>query len=355
VHIPHQEDFVEPLGIESKLMLSGILPSGCMFGLVLFPTVPTSRDIARLFMPLSMSLKLALMPFDAGRIFAGDPQCLSDSADMHQTITRLAAQVTIMDELLAVHEDVARRRTEQLKRALGELDKSSRELKRSNEDLDQFAYVASHDLQEPLRAVTGYLDMLKRRHADKLDDEASTFVQHAVDGAKRMHALITDLLKFARVNTRGAEMTPTDCNQVLNDTIANLKIAIEESGATIERMSLPVVNGDKVQLTQLFQNLIANAIKFRGDRAPVVKVTVVSDDAGWKFSVQDNGIGFDMAHAERVFQIFKRLHTRSAYAGTGIGLAVCKKIVERHGGAIWVESVPGEGTSFYFTIPSGDN
>src|SRR5262249_30589068 len=162
--------------------------------------------------------------------------------------------------------------------------------------------------------------------------EAGKFVQHAVDGAKRMHALITDLLKFARVNTRGGEMVPTDCNNVLDDTLANLKITIEESGAIIERMPLPVVNGDRVQLTQLFYNLIANAIKFRGESAPVIRVSVTAHEAGWNFSVQDNGIGFDMAHANRIFLIFKRLHTRSSYAGTGIGLAVCKRIVERHGG-----------------------
>ena len=351
-HIPHQEDFVIPFGVQSKLLLSGILPSGRMFGLVLFPTVRISRDIARLFMPLSMSLKLALMPFDTGRIFVGETEDVVGSDSLQQQIARFTAQVTIMDELLSVHEDVARKRTDQLKKALAELDRSARELKRSNEDLDQFAYVASHDLQEPLRAVTGYLDMLKRKHKDELSEEAGVFVQHAVDGAKRMHALITDLLKYARVNTRGAELMPTDCNKVLDDTLANLKIAIQESGATVDRQALPTVNGDKVQLTQVFQNLIGNAIKFRGERAPVVDVSAVRDDGQWKISIRDNGIGFDMSHADRIFQIFKRLHTRTAYQGTGIGLAICKKIVERHGGVIWAESVPGEGTAFHFTLPS---
>jgi len=354
-HIPHQDDFVVPFGIKSKLMLSGILPSGRMFGLVLFPIVPLSGPAARLFMPLSLSLKLALMPFDSGRIFITDASPPLESVDWPAKMGHLSAQIGVMDELLEVHENVAHKRTEQLKQALAELDKTAAELRRSNQELQQFAYVASHDLQEPLRAVTGYLEMLLRRHNDKLNDEANSFVKKSIDGAKRMHHLITDLLKYARVDARAADLVPIDCNEILDDVLANLKVAIEENAATVNRVPLPVVAGDRMQLTQLFQNLLANAIKFRRDTPPLIDVSVTGDGASWKFAVQDNGIGFDMAYADRVFQIFKRLHTRAAYPGTGIGLAVCKKIVERHGGTISAQSEPDKGTTIFFTLPSASH
>ncbi len=225
------------------------------------------------------------------------------------------------------------------------------ELERSNKDLQEFAYVASHDLQEPLRMVASYTQLLARRYKGKLDSDADDFIDFAVDGATRMRQLINDLLTYSRVNTRGKEPEPTDCKTVLDGTLANLQVLIEESGALITHDRLPTVMADGLQLGQLFQNLIANAIKFRGKEQPKVHVGVGQEDSKWVFSIRDNGIGIDPQYAERVFLIFQRLHTKAEYPGTGIGLAVCKKIVERHGGRIWMESGLAKGTVFHFTIP----
>jgi signal transduction histidine kinase len=224
------------------------------------------------------------------------------------------------------------------------------ELKRSNEDLEQFAYVASHDLQEPLRMIHNYLELLRKRYQNQLDQNALEFIGFALDGSKRMHRLIQDLLAYSRVGTRGREMVPTDCGEALDAALANLKLAIDEAGAEIVRGELPQVLGDPVQLSQLFQNLVSNALKFRGDRRARVEVQAVSRPGEWEFSVSDNGIGIAEEDFPRIFIVFQRLHGRDKYPGTGIGLAVCKKIVERHGGRIWVESRPGKGTTFYFTL-----
>jgi GAF domain-containing protein len=224
------------------------------------------------------------------------------------------------------------------------------ELERSNAELEQFAYVASHDLQEPLRMVTGYTQLLAKRYGDKLDQNANEYIDYAVDGAKRMQALIHDLLTYSRVGTRAKEFAPTDCGAVVAETLRALQPAIEESAATVTHDPLPTVMGDESQLLQLFQNLIGNAIKYRGGKPPVVQVSCRQGDDHWLFSVRDNGIGIDPKYAERIFVIFQRLHGRDQYAGTGIGLAVCKKIVERHGGKIWVESELGKGATFYFTM-----
>ena len=231
------------------------------------------------------------------------------------------------------------------------------ELKRSNEDLEQFAYVASHDLQEPLRMVTNYLQLLQNRYQSQLDPKAQDFIQIAVDGAVRMHQLIGDLLTYSRVGTAGKPFAPTNANEVLKNALMNLKIAIEESGARIGSDPLPTVKADPVQLTQLFQNLIGNAIKFRSEKPPEIHVSARrsrKEDGtfDWEFSIRDNGIGIPAKDFERIFLIFQRLHTRERYPGTGIGLALCKKIVERHGGRIWVESKPGQGATFYFTVPA---
>jgi signal transduction histidine kinase len=231
-----------------------------------------------------------------------------------------------------------------------ELQQVNRELARSNNELQQFAYVASHDLQEPLRAVSGYLDILTRRHGNSLGNEALSFVQKAQDGAKRMQMLISDLLAYARVDARGREFAPVDLNSVVGDALSNLKVAIEESGATVTHEPLPTVLADGPQLVQLFQNLIGNAIKFRKDEPPEVTISAERIEDKWRVSVRDNGIGLDMAQADRIFTIFKRLHTKSGYPGTGIGLAICKKIVEQHGGTIRVESQPGAGSTFIFTL-----
>lgn len=230
------------------------------------------------------------------------------------------------------------------------------ELKRSNEDLEQFAYVASHDLQEPLRMITNYLQLLRQRYKEQLDTNAHDFIGFALDGSKRMNQLIHDLLAYSRVGTHGKELVVTECDQALEDALSNLTVAIEESKAEITRDSLPPVIGDEVQLTQLFQNLIGNAVKFRGDATPKVHVGVQRKGREWEFTVRDNGIGIAEQDFQRIFVVFQRLHSREKYPGTGIGLSVCKKIVERHGGRIWVESKPGKGTTFHFTIPAlGDS
>jgi signal transduction histidine kinase len=232
------------------------------------------------------------------------------------------------------------------------LRQASANLQRSNTDLQQFANVASHDLFEPLRMVSSYLQLLERRYAGQLDPQGHEFVTFAIEGAQRMEALILDLLAYSRVEIRGRSFEPTDCEQVLEAALANLKVAVEESRATVTHEPLPTVMGDRVQLTQLFQNLIGNAIKFHGTRPTRMKVQVEGRDQEWRFIIRDNGIGIDPKDFERIFVIFQRLHNRQEYAGTGMGLAICKKIVERHGGRIWVESVPGQGSSFFFTLPA---
>ncbi|MFA6209786.1 MAG: ATP-binding protein [Candidatus Obscuribacterales bacterium] len=225
------------------------------------------------------------------------------------------------------------------------------ELQRSNEDLQQFAYVCSHDLQEPLRVISNYTQLLARRYSDQLDQDAKEFIEFTVDATKRMQELINDLLLYSRVDTKGKEFVSTDCNQIVAMAMANLKVAIDESGAQVHYSQLPAVEADGSQILQVFQNLIGNAIKFRSKDAPVVTISAEETPKSWTFSVKDNGQGFDMKYGDRIFVIFQRLHTKEMYPGSGIGLAVCKKIVERHGGAIWVESEPGKGTTFRFTMP----
>jgi signal transduction histidine kinase len=227
----------------------------------------------------------------------------------------------------------------------------TRDLARSNRELEQFAYVASHDLQEPLRIVGSYAQLLGKRYKGRLDADADDFIAYLVDGAARMQRLIDDLLAFSRVGTRGKPFEPTDCAAVLKDAIDNLAMTVQESGARITADPLPTVVADGSQLVLLFQNLIGNAVKFRGETPLHVRVSAHRDNREWVFSVQDNGMGIDPEYRDRIFIIFQRLHTREKYPGTGIGLAIAKKIVERHGGKIWVESQPNEGSTFFFTIP----
>jgi PAS domain S-box-containing protein len=243
------------------------------------------------------------------------------------------------------HDVTERRRAEEA------LQRTTAELARSNKDLEQFAYVASHDLQEPLRAVSGFVQLLQQKYGKRLDAQADEFIGYAVDGAKRMETLIRDLLAYSRIGSGGREAVPTDSGAVLRLALLNLRTSIDETAAEITNGELPTVRGDAGQLAQLFQNLIGNALKFHGEAPPRIHVDASRKEDGWLFSVRDNGIGIDPKHQDRIFDIFQRLHTRAQYAGTGIGLAVCKRIVDRHGGQIWVESEPGQGATFRFTLP----
>lgn len=225
------------------------------------------------------------------------------------------------------------------------------DLERSNKELEQFAYVASHDLQEPLRMVSSYMQLLESRYKDKLDADAQEFIGYAVDGALRMQRLIQDLLAFSRVGTRGKAPVPVDAGLALRVATTNLKMRIEETGANIEAMDLPQVLADKDQFVQVFQNLLGNAMKFSGEKKPEIHVSVQESGGFAQFTVRDNGIGFDQKHNDRIFVLFQRLNTRDKYEGTGIGLAICKKIVERHGGRIWADSQLGKGSAFHFTFP----
>ncbi len=231
------------------------------------------------------------------------------------------------------------------------LRQTAQELERSNRDLEQFAYVASHDLQEPLRAVSGYVELLRQRFPDLVDDKARGYIAGAVDGAARMQQLINDLLAFSRVSSRIGARTEVNLDELLESALANLQVSIRETGAKITHEPLPRLLADGAQVLQLFQNLVGNAIKFRGQQPPEVHLSAHQEKDAWLFAVKDNGIGIEPQYFERIFHIFQRLHTRSLYPGTGIGLAICKKIVEHHGGRIWVESQPGRGSTFYFTLP----
>ena len=229
------------------------------------------------------------------------------------------------------------------------------ELTRSNAELEQFAYVSSHDLQEPLRMIASYVQLLERKYKGKLDSKADKYIRFSVDGATRMQKLIDDLLEFSRVTTHAQEFKPTDLESIFTQIQSNLEVSIKENNALISHDPLPTVMADKTQIAQVFQNLISNALKFRGKSQPEIKISAEKRKNDWLFGVKDNGIGIDPKHSDRIFEVFKRLNKKRDYPGTGIGLSICKKIIERHGGQIWVESELGKGSIFYFTLTNVDD
>lgn len=263
---------------------------------------------------------------------------------IQQEMTERQQTEALLKKLNEDLENIVQNRTAELKDA-------NTNLLRSNRELEQFAYVASHDLQEPLRAVNSYTQLLARKYQSNLDAKADKYIGYIVEGANRMQQLIEDLLNFSRIGTEGKELQPIALETILAQVLCHLKVAIIKSQAIVTHEPLPTIKGDKTQLIQLFQNLIANAIKFRKSEPPEVHIKGVQQDKKWLISVSDNGIGMEEEYFERIFVIFQRLHSRTEYPGTGIGLAVCKRIVECHGGRIWVESTLGVGTTFYLTIP----
>ena len=304
----------------------------------------------------SVRAPLAALAGDARRVSGGE-------LDHHvaefgpEEFRMLAADIESMRQLIV--DDLR-----SVSEARAELEAQGQVLSRSNAELEQFAYVASHDLQEPLRKVTSFCQLLQSRYGGQLDDKADQYIEFAVDGAKRMQALINDLLAFSRVGRRSGPMVEVDCNEVFDQAVDNIAGRIDDAGATVTTRTLPTVRGEKTLLVALFQNLIGNAVKFaRPDVPPAVSIDVTSTDDGWLFTVTDNGIGIEAQYADRVFTIFQRLHPKDAYEGTGIGLSLCRKIVEDHGGRIWIEvqaavlpdvapAPPGRGTIIHFTLPA---
>jgi light-regulated signal transduction histidine kinase (bacteriophytochrome) len=292
-------------------------------------------------------------PFGARKRQGDLHQCVStNSRGMHEAqaetkkrLESLAAELA--EARQALEEEAARRRSaeDQWRKAAGQVE-------RLREDLGRFTYHVSHDLQEPLRAVGGFARLLERRYRGQLDAQADEYLALVVDGARRLGRMIEDLLVYSRIGTHGGPFEPTDCGQVVDKAIDHLKTAIADKGATVTRDELPTVVGDGRQLVMLFERLFDNAIKFRGHEGPQVHVSSRRSGSAWTFSIRDNGLGIERKHAGEVFLPFRRLGDPEKYPGTGMGLAVSKQIVERHGGRIWVESEPGKGATFYFTIPT---
>jgi light-regulated signal transduction histidine kinase (bacteriophytochrome) len=262
-------------------------------------------------------------------------------------------QSILFEQLQQSRADLEQRvsdRTAELEVANRQLQQLNQELTRSNQELQQFAYIASHDLREPLRMVTSFTQLLGKRYLGQLDAEADQIINFAVDGAERMEVLIDGLLTYCRLGSQAETFKPVNCEEILDQVLSNLQLAIAETNTQISRFSLPTIIGDASQLIQLFQNLIANGIKYREEAAPIIEIGAREQEQEWLFWVKDNGIGIDPQYGDRIFQIFQRLHTKQEYSGTGIGLAICHKIVEHHDGRIWVESNLQQGATFYFTL-----
>ncbi|MGB7519427.1 MAG: ATP-binding protein [Spirulinaceae cyanobacterium] len=274
-----------------------------------------------------------------------------DITERKQVEIRLQQYQEHLEELVSTRTAELQAEITERRQAEENLRQSNNNLARSNQELEQFAYIASHDLQEPLRAVASYAQLLDKRYKDKLDERAEKYIVNIVDGGTRMQQLVNDLLNYSRVGTKGASFQPVATENIVQEVLSNLKVAIAETKAKITYDTLPTITGDKTQLVQLFQNLISNALKFRGNKPPDIHVFATKESQAWHFCIRDHGIGIESQYAERIFLIFQRLHSRSKYPGTGIGLAICKKIVERHKGKIWLDSKLGEGSAFYFSFP----
>ena len=292
----------------------------------------------------SAILPLGRLAADARQVAGGDFEHRLDSPGGPVEVREVGRDVDLMRERILAELSAVRA-------ANATLEARTADLQRSNSELEQFAYVASHDLQEPLRKVASFCQLLQRRYAGRLDAKADEYIEHAVDGAKRMQALINDLLAFSRVGRTAQQREPVSCGLLLAQAWANLAPEVRRSHATIEQGELPVVLGEASLLTAVFQNLLSNALKFRGDQPPRISVSASRDGRDWLFSFSDNGIGIDPEYAERIFVIFQRLHERTAYPGTGIGLAMTRKIVEYFGGRIWLDTSYAEGSRFLFTLP----
>ena len=331
-------DFVRP----DLVLLDVVMPGADGFEACRrLKALPGTRDIPVIFMTALAGTDDKLKGFAAGAV-----DYVAKPIDGAELLARVRTHLAL--------RDLHRQLTEQnasLQREIAARERVQEALQRSNAELEQLAYVASHDMQEPLRMVASYLQLVAKRYRGQLDPDADEFIGYAVDGAKRMQALINDLLAYSRVGTQARPFVPTDCNAALATATDNLGLAVEESGALLTHDRLPTVVGDGVQLVQLFQNLLANAIRYRRATPPQVHVGACASDADWHFRVCDNGIGIAPEYFTRIFVLFQRLHGRTEYSGTGIGLALCKRIVERHGGSIWVESDGCTGSTFHFTLP----
>ena len=295
--------------------------------------------------------ELSLIPLASGVHFLRGVEASLVRADGRRVEMLLSAGQLLDFDRKALGTVITMTDITERKRAEEAMRKTAEELARSNRELEQFAYVTSHDLQEPLRTVSSFVQLLQKKYENRLDAEADTFIGYAVDGARRMQALIQDLLAYARIG-RGRKPAPTDASGALRQALGNLNESIQQAAAEITHAELPILPVDRSQLVQLFQNLLGNAIKFRSAAPPKIHVNARREGDDWQFSVRDNGIGIDPRQHDEIFEVFRRLHSREKYDGTGIGLAICKKIVDRHGGRIWVESEPGQGATFHFTIPT---
>ncbi len=318
------------------------------------PREVTGRPVAQLFAPDAREPLRQMID----RHTPGDPTISGEFRGLRRDGSPVPLQVVVQSAVVAgmtghkvtglYLRDFAER-----ERLVDALASRGAALARSNRELEQFAYIASHDLQEPLRMVGSYTQLLEQRYSAQLDDDAREFLRYAREGATRMRELIDALLSYSRIDTRAQAFRPVSMDQVLTLALTNLKASIDAANATVTRGALPPVDGDPVQLGQVMQNLIGNAIKFRGPNPPHIWVSAERKGPVWQFAVRDDGIGIAPEYQDRIFIIFQRLHSREEYPGTGIGLAVCKKVVERHGGRLWVESTgtPGQGSTFYFTVP----